>query len=594
MIKPGSLASRDSYFEFLPCVHRKSKANDDDCSSSQQPSLSWSRVGRYLVSFAWFSFILGLTLFLIVWGCLPAPPSACKPDGSFSPFSDDYRWWSPRSFFEMTLQGGSFSFAEAKVIDIGWDLVIGRGGQLLVTYISWHTFARHTAISVQRTPIKYATFQESFLQQEPSVLRVCQFLKGLEIFPPLYPMWIKAFMGFTLLMSMVFPTAASAMTGYTPRMEAFVKDKFGNALIQFSDFDLLAYKIIDGQRIALTPQSMVPYPARETGRALPVPTHDNQQQFRYRCAQRAFTNSHPDVREYGFRGLEQRNSTFGKMECLGSFGLPGGPTTLPPPTLNIEASYIGPSRTNMPFYSYDWMSPTGEHPFRNKSKIAFLEGNRTYSVQDIMDKGRCQPVSDEYQWGFSFLQLFFFTSTLLIWTIGINLLWIKTEINLPLSQYPSEVPQGWQCILYMAKRMRKDLKALGVQSATGMTDKQLRDLIETKLDGGQISFGAVPMLEGDADGHNVTGLRRWIWAWCKAEAGWAFAFVFHLGAFLALVLLSLLWRPVWMLLVASWVGNMTLLLVILLELRRLWLLIWAVLWLGVGTELLRMFLTGHL
>jgi hypothetical protein len=40
-------------------------------------------------------------------------------------------------FFAITLQFGDFSFDTAKLIDITWDLVVGRGGQLCLAYISY-------------------------------------------------------------------------------------------------------------------------------------------------------------------------------------------------------------------------------------------------------------------------------------------------------------------------------------------------------------------------------------------------------------------------------------------------------------------------
>ncbi len=49
--------------------------------------------------------------------------TACQPGGSFSPYGDDYNWWSKDGFFEITYGFGSLSFTEAKIIDVAWDLV---------------------------------------------------------------------------------------------------------------------------------------------------------------------------------------------------------------------------------------------------------------------------------------------------------------------------------------------------------------------------------------------------------------------------------------------------------------------------------------
>lgn len=83
----------------------------------------WLQIFFPLLCFIWMLFILSLTELLIIWGNFPSSPSACKPDNSFSPFSDDYKWWSQRSFFEITLRGGSLTFSQAKAVDVTWDLV---------------------------------------------------------------------------------------------------------------------------------------------------------------------------------------------------------------------------------------------------------------------------------------------------------------------------------------------------------------------------------------------------------------------------------------------------------------------------------------
>lgn len=49
--------------------------------------------------------------------------SACLPDGGFSLERGTYNYWAASGFFQVTLGFGSLSFAEAKIIDVAWDIV---------------------------------------------------------------------------------------------------------------------------------------------------------------------------------------------------------------------------------------------------------------------------------------------------------------------------------------------------------------------------------------------------------------------------------------------------------------------------------------
>lgn len=44
-------------------------------------------------------------------------------DNTFSPFVDRLNWWSADGIFEITIGFGSMSFAQAKIVDIIWDVV---------------------------------------------------------------------------------------------------------------------------------------------------------------------------------------------------------------------------------------------------------------------------------------------------------------------------------------------------------------------------------------------------------------------------------------------------------------------------------------
>lgn len=59
--------------------------------------------------------------------------------------------WDPGSWLSVTLAFGSFSFSTAKAIDVSWDLIIGRGGQLLLAFLAYSTIRRSFSHAMMRT-----------------------------------------------------------------------------------------------------------------------------------------------------------------------------------------------------------------------------------------------------------------------------------------------------------------------------------------------------------------------------------------------------------------------------------------------------------
>lgn len=86
---------------------------------------------RWLRGLGWFFgavWILGLagTLVLVAVGAVwlfRSDLEACQADGSFRLDPRTYSMWSSSGFFQVTLGGGHLTFAEAKAIDIIWDVV---------------------------------------------------------------------------------------------------------------------------------------------------------------------------------------------------------------------------------------------------------------------------------------------------------------------------------------------------------------------------------------------------------------------------------------------------------------------------------------
>jgi hypothetical protein len=85
----------------------------------------WVRGFGWLGGVVWFLGLVG-SLVVIVTGALTFFRSdgiACQADGTFRLDPRTYSMWSSSGFFQITLGGGTLTFAQAKAIDIIWDVV---------------------------------------------------------------------------------------------------------------------------------------------------------------------------------------------------------------------------------------------------------------------------------------------------------------------------------------------------------------------------------------------------------------------------------------------------------------------------------------
>lgn len=93
------------------------------------------------------------------WGCLangtPVLDAPYSTNWDFAPYLTH---WNFSEFFEITLGCGRFTFNNAKLIDVGWDIVIGRGGQLLLALLSYRIINSALLHSMETHPRSMPTF----------------------------------------------------------------------------------------------------------------------------------------------------------------------------------------------------------------------------------------------------------------------------------------------------------------------------------------------------------------------------------------------------------------------------------------------------
>ncbi|PCD18560.1 hypothetical protein FGRA07_06313 [Fusarium graminearum] len=209
-------------------------------------------------------------------------------------------WWRFSKFFEVTLAWGSLDFTTAKLIDVTWDLVVGRGGQATMSFIAWKVCTEYLEVSLATNPATYTTVWLLRFHQETSVLSSMRLLfqffrRGLA---SKTAMWIIIT---TLSFILAFPTIASSMTGYTAFNNPYIVSS-DDRLFPYEDVKPLAYIIHDGSRVdGFSDNYMVPWRSDK---------HDNRDSYWASCTYseeagcKLQANISAYITEYGLYAME--------------------------------------------------------------------------------------------------------------------------------------------------------------------------------------------------------------------------------------------------------------------------------------------------
>ena len=83
---------------------------------------------------------------------------ACLPNGDFI-LPGTVNIWSPAYFFTISIivhgASGEFTYTTVKIIDVVWDVLMGRGGQLLLIYISYQVFSKALVFLMETRAVSY-------------------------------------------------------------------------------------------------------------------------------------------------------------------------------------------------------------------------------------------------------------------------------------------------------------------------------------------------------------------------------------------------------------------------------------------------------
>ncbi|KAK3681547.1 hypothetical protein LTR37_020855 [Vermiconidia calcicola] len=276
-------------------------------------------------------------------------------------------FWDVRNTLVITLAFGAMPFSLAKLIDVAWDLIVGRGCQIASIYFIYYLYTGVFAESMRHRPsplditlsVQYSTASPSaFLTHLRHLRTGSSSMPRRKYFAMLV---LVAAIAYVLLL----PTWLSAMTGYQAQTKPLLPTD-DNTLVPFENLRTCAETIIDGSRVNLPETTCVPgggelYDAVVAYLEL------------YGMPGERFTLDNSSI--FSYRGEDYR---------------------LDPPTLTFGSSVA---------YSYE-SSP-----------------HKGLTVDTLLTWGVCQPTKN-YQWGFSFLLLFIFLIVTLLLATMLFLVWL--------------------------------------------------------------------------------------------------------------------------------------------------------------------------
>lgn len=187
----------------------------------------WKQLGAFLVLFcAGFVPLIAVTRATAGFsGVFETKEIPCgnTPDKKYSVFQMENataEGWE--AVFALDYTFGKFSFAEAKTVDVTWDVLVGRGLQLIFWYIGYHVFSDAILRVIERHPATYRTFTDLTLQG-PSATTIWTLTKDLFRTKSRRTCWLFFFLVLSTAYILSVPVFVGAMTGYVNRAEAWVE-----------------------------------------------------------------------------------------------------------------------------------------------------------------------------------------------------------------------------------------------------------------------------------------------------------------------------------------------------------------------------------
>jgi hypothetical protein len=167
--------------------------------------------------------------------------------------SASWRIMDSSYMFTPNLSFGSMTFTQVKAIDVAWDLLVGRGGQVALAWVNWRVCGEWLAAHMERWHTGWRVYAALAFEANtlPTLGVLCTDMFAATQGSKRTWFWRRvAVLGIVLstLYVLSFPTLMAAMTGYIAKSKPYVQDGQGN-LIAFEKVERMVYGVQDAARV---------------------------------------------------------------------------------------------------------------------------------------------------------------------------------------------------------------------------------------------------------------------------------------------------------------------------------------------------------
>lgn len=183
----------------------------------------------FLAELAWPTIFLALSLaFTIPFFLLKTSRAASNDEPrcmanseAIFPWNETVNeYWDSSTALFITLGSGRYTYPEAKAIDVLWDLLVGRGGQILAAAMAFTVIRKSLTLSMEQKSVPVSLAFGVYFRSITVVL-VGSILQNLSLRSrarqhqdKAVPLWRLSSWFYLCVYVLILPTVISAMTGY--------------------------------------------------------------------------------------------------------------------------------------------------------------------------------------------------------------------------------------------------------------------------------------------------------------------------------------------------------------------------------------------
>jgi len=374
-----------------------------------------------------------------------------------------------QSAFTINIRGAThLTFAQAKAVDVIWQLFVGAGGRFMMAWISYKVFMDGLTRLAEQSPISYnlytsLTFSTTSLFAAWYSLKAVFFSKGWRI--KCFLLWV----GLSTLYVLGFPTLMTATAGYlTPSTAGF--NMLDGTFLQPSSPNLRScYNVFAGALIGYTNDTVAGGPPVSV---LDVVNQDQSCGYHWLCAN--VPNLWQDYPLYAslLNGEIAGLHTSPEIALIIAFAatlnasLPvydANETAHWTETHALEGSSMGYGSSGRDFQNFTSnITIEGRlYHFRNWEFSAGVAYEPTYcynnkTIPSLEALSECLPES-YFVWGFSSLLVYTNLSLFMVWVFGMYLIWLDARIYSALCRSGRKVRGHYRAVADLSEAMEEVL-----------------------------------------------------------------------------------------------------------------------------------------